>query len=43
MLRGQIENPTDRDYWASAGGYPGLGYLVPRAPRSLTVLATIDF
>jgi iron complex outermembrane receptor protein len=42
-LRGQIENLTDRDYWASAGGYPGLGYLVLGAPRTLTVSATIDF
>ena len=42
-LRGQIENLTDRDYWASAGGYPGQGYLVLGAPRTLTVSATIDF
>jgi iron complex outermembrane receptor protein len=42
-LRGQIENLTDRDYWASAGGYPGLGYLVLGAPRTLTVSATMDF
>ena len=42
-LRGQIENLTDKDYWASAGGYPGMGYLVLGAPRTLTVSATIDF
>ena len=42
-LRDQVENLTDRDYCASAGGYPGLGYPVPGAPRSLTVSATIDF
>jgi len=42
-LRGQVENLTDRDYWASAGGYPGMGYLVLGAPRTLTVSATIDF
>ena len=42
-LRGQIENLTDRNYWASAGGYPGSGYLVLGAPRTLTVSATLDF
>lgn len=46
-LRGQIENLTDGDYWASywasAGAYAGLGYVVLGAPRTLTVSATIDF
>jgi iron complex outermembrane receptor protein len=41
-LPGQVENLTDRDDWASAGGYPGLGYLVMGAPRTLMVSATID-
>lgn len=26
-LRGRIENLANRDYWASAGGYPGSSYL----------------
>lgn len=42
-LRGRIDNVTDRDYWASSGGYPGLGYLVLGAPRTLTISATLDF
>jgi iron complex outermembrane receptor protein len=42
-LRAQIDNLTNRDYWASAGGYPGFGYLVLGAPRTLTVSATLDF
>ena len=42
-VRGQVENLTNRDYWASAGGYPGSGYLVLGAPRTLTVSATLDF
>lgn len=42
-LRARVDNLTDRDYWASAGGYPGFGYLVQGAPRSVTVSATMDF
>jgi len=42
-LRAQVENLGNRDYWASAGGYPGSGYLVLGAPRTLTVSATLDF
>ncbi|HEY8608535.1 MAG TPA: TonB-dependent receptor [Noviherbaspirillum sp.] len=42
-LRGQIENLADRDYWASAGGYPGAGYLVLGAPRTFVVSASVDF
>ena len=42
-LRAQVENLTNRDYWASAGSYPGFGYLVLGAPRTLTVSATLDF
>lgn len=41
--RANIENLTNRNYWASAGGYPGQGYLVQGAPRTLTVSATMDF
>lgn len=42
-LRARIDNVTDKNYWASAGGYPGYGYLVQGAPRSLVVSATVDF
>ncbi|BDT59569.1 TonB-dependent receptor [Massilia varians] len=42
-LRARIDNLTDRNYWASAGGYPGFGYLVQGAPRSVVVSATLDF
>jgi iron complex outermembrane receptor protein len=42
-LRARIENVADKNYWASAGGYPGYGYLVQGNPRSLAVSATVDF
>ncbi|MCC2973944.1 TonB-dependent siderophore receptor [Massilia sp. IC2-476] len=42
-LRARIENLTDKSYWASAGGYPGYGYLVQGNPRSVAVSATVDF
>jgi iron complex outermembrane receptor protein len=42
-LRARIDNVTDKNYWASAGGYPGFGYLVLGAPRTLVVSATVDF
>lgn len=42
-LRARIDNVTDKNYWASAGGYPNYGYLVLGAPRSVVVSATIDF
>ncbi len=42
-LRANLENVTGRDYWASAGGYPGANYLVLGAPRTLSVSATVDF
>ncbi|HBI70112.1 MAG TPA: TonB-dependent siderophore receptor [Massilia sp.] len=42
-LRARIDNVTDKNYWASAGGYPTYGYLVAGAPRTLAVSATIDF
>ncbi len=42
-FRARIDNVLDRNYWASTGGYPGYGYLVLGAPRTLTVSATIDF
>ena len=42
-LRARVDNVTDRNYWASAGGYPGAGYLVLAAPRSVVVSATVGF
>jgi iron complex outermembrane receptor protein len=42
-LRARIDNVANRAYWASAGGYPGYGYLVLGAPRTVTVSATVDF
>ncbi len=42
-LRARIDNLTDRDYWASAGGYPGQGYLVVGAPRTFVLSGSVDF
>jgi iron complex outermembrane receptor protein len=42
-LRARIDNATGKDYWASAGGYPGAGYLVLGAPRTVAVSAAIEF
>lgn len=42
-LRARIDNVTDRDYWASVGGYPGNGYLTEGAPRTFLVSASMDF
>jgi len=42
-LRGRINNLTDRNYWASAGGSSGSGYLVLGAPRTAVISATVDF
>jgi iron complex outermembrane receptor protein len=42
-FRARVDNAFDRNYWASAGGYPGAGYLVLGAPRTFTVSASVDF
>lgn len=42
-FRARVDNVTDRNYWASVGGYPGYGYLVLGAPRTVTLSATVDF
>jgi iron complex outermembrane recepter protein len=42
-LRARIDNATDRAHWASVGGFPGSGYLVLGAPRSVSVSASVDF
>jgi iron complex outermembrane receptor protein len=42
-LRARVENLADDDYWASAGGFPGAGYLTVGAPRTLMLSATCSF
>jgi iron complex outermembrane receptor protein len=42
-FRARVDNVTDKSYWASAGGYPGSGYLILGAPRTVSVSATFDF
>lgn len=42
-LRARIDNLTNRDYWASAGGFPGANYLVLGAPRTFSLTASFDF
>jgi iron complex outermembrane receptor protein len=42
-FRARVDNATDRNYWASAGGYPGANYLVLGAPRTFSLSASIDF
>jgi iron complex outermembrane receptor protein len=41
--RARVDNVTDKNYWASAGGYPGYGYLVVGAPRTFVVSGTVNF
>lgn len=41
-LRARVDNVSDRDYWASAGGFPNNGYLVLGTPRTVTFSAAID-
>ncbi len=41
--RARVDNVANRDYWASAGGYPGQSYLVLGAPRTFTLTASIEF
>ncbi|MNR83786.1 Ferrichrome receptor FcuA precursor [compost metagenome] len=42
-LRARIDNVTDKNYWASSGGYPNNGYLVLGAPRTFALTASVDF
>jgi len=42
-LRARVNNVADRSYWASAGGFPGSGYLVVGAPRTFALTGTVDF
>ena len=43
VLRGRVENVTDRDYWASSGGFPGANYLVLGSPLTFIMSAALDF
>jgi iron complex outermembrane receptor protein len=40
-FRARVDNVTDKSYWASAGGYPGSGYLILGAPRTFSLSATV--
>jgi iron complex outermembrane receptor protein len=42
-LRGGIQNLANRNYWESAGGSSGLGYLVQGAPRTFVTSMSVDF
>jgi iron complex outermembrane receptor protein len=42
-LRAGVDNVAGRNYWASAGGYPGQGYLTVGAPRTFVVSATCAY
>ncbi len=42
-LRAGVNNVTGRNYWASAGGYPGQGYLTVGAPRTFVASATFAY
>jgi iron complex outermembrane receptor protein len=42
-FRARIDNATDKNYWASAGGYPGSGYLVLGSPRTFVLSGSVDF
>ena len=42
-LRAGVNNVTGRNYWASAGGYPGQGYLTVGAPRTFVASATLAY
>lgn len=42
-LRARVENLADKEYWATAGGYPGDGSLVIGAPRTFILSSTLDF
>jgi len=42
-IRARVDNVANRDYWASAGGFPGAGYLVLGSPRTFTLSGTLSF
>ena len=42
-LRAGVNNVTNRNYWASSGGYPGQGSLTVGAPRTYSVSGTFAY
>jgi iron complex outermembrane receptor protein len=42
-LRARIDNVTNKNYWASAGGYGDAGYLVLGGPRTFMLTASAEF
>jgi iron complex outermembrane receptor protein len=42
-LRARVDNVANKSYWASAGGFPGAGYLVIGTPRTFTLSGTLSF
>jgi iron complex outermembrane recepter protein len=42
-LRAGVNNVTNRNYWASSGGYPGQGYLTVGAPRTFVFSGTFAY
>ncbi|MEN3952092.1 TonB-dependent siderophore receptor [Iodidimonas sp. SYSU 1G8] len=42
VLRARLDNVTNKNYWASVGGYPGSNYLVLGNPRTLSISASLD-
>ena len=42
-LRAGVNNVTNRNYWASAGGYPGQGYLTVGSPRTFVFSGTFAY
>ncbi|MCG8317208.1 MAG: TonB-dependent receptor [Pseudomonadales bacterium] len=43
VIRAKLENTTNENYWASAGGYPGQGYLTLGSPRTLRLNTSFEF
>jgi len=42
-LRANVLNVANKNYWASAGGYPGSSYLVLGAPRTFMLSASLEY
>ena len=42
-LRANVLNVANKNYWASAGGYPGSNYLVLGAPRTFMLSASLEY
>lgn len=42
-VRGRVENLANKEYWATAGGFPGDGSMMMGAPRTFILTTTLDF